>query len=281
MGDLTQEISRLTDSGTRRLDGRVVVVTGAGMTLDGALGTGAAMAHLFAAHGAKVVVVDTSTERGERTSNSILHAGGEALFLAYDVSDEAACRSVVARTIEAWGSLDGLVNNVGISRVGTVENIELETWETVCRVNLTSAILMTRAAAPALIEATGAIVNISSIAAIRSFGTVAYNVSKAGLIALTKDSAYTLGPKGVRANCILPGHMYASMSAAKSEEIRESRRQANVLLTEGTAFDVAATALFLLSTDARWITGVVLPVDGGTTNVTSLGMDRIHERSTL
>jgi NAD(P)-dependent dehydrogenase (short-subunit alcohol dehydrogenase family) len=184
---------------------------------------------------------------------------------------------VVEAAVARHGTVDALVNNVGITGLGTVKDVELDAFDSAVRVNLVSALLMTRAAAPALASGGGAIVNISSIAAIRTFGTVSYSTSKAALITLTQESAFTLGPDRVRANCILPGHMHASMSGAKHPEVRERRRLANVLATEGTAWDIAHAALFLASDEAAWITGVVLPVDGGTTNVTSLGMARLHE----
>jgi NAD(P)-dependent dehydrogenase (short-subunit alcohol dehydrogenase family) len=278
---IASEVRRLADLGSGKLVSQVAVVTGAGMQEDGPIGTGAAISHVFAAHGARVVVVDRRAEPGERTCESIRRLGGEARFFAGDVTDETACSEAVRFASDGWGRLDVLVNNVGISPQATVEEVSLDAWEGAYRTNTTSALLMIRSACSLLAKARGSIINISSIAAIRTLGAVSYGASKAALIALTREAAYTLGPRGVRANCILPGHIYASMSGLLPPRARADRRLANVLGTEGTAWDIAATALFLASDDARWITGVAIPVDAGTTTVTSLGMEGLHAPKTL
>ena len=269
--------SEMSQPTALRLEDRVVIVTGAGTSSERALGSGAAMARQFAAHGARVAVVDVSAAHATSTCQQIAAAGGESILVEADVTSESACSRVVATTIATWGRLDVLVNNVGISARENIANVELNTWERVQRVNLTSAMLMIRASADALANGGGAIVNISSIAAVRMFGPVAYATSKAALIALTKDAAYTLGPRGIRANCVLPGHIFAAMSSGHSAELRDRRRRSTVLGTEGTAWDIAAAALFLASDEARWITGVVIPVDGGTLLTTGLGMEGLND----
>jgi NAD(P)-dependent dehydrogenase (short-subunit alcohol dehydrogenase family) len=125
--------------------------------------------------------------------------------------------------------------------------------------------LMSKSAIPALIDSGGgSIVNISSVAALRGAGSAAYAASKAGMIGLTKDTALVYGPQGVRANCITPGHIYTPMVADAPGVARELRRRIGPLGTEGTAWDVGWAAVFLASDEARWITGVTLPVDAGT-----------------
>jgi NAD(P)-dependent dehydrogenase (short-subunit alcohol dehydrogenase family) len=273
---VASEVRRLADFGSGKLTSHVAIVTGAGMQEAGPIGTGAAISHVFAAHGARVVVLDRMIESGERTCESISRLGGEALFYAGDVTKEMVCSEVVSFAHDTWGRLDVLVNNVGISPQATVEEVSLEAWESAYRTNTTSAMMMIRAASSYFGTDGGSIINISSIAAIRSLGAVSYGASKAALIALTREAAYTLGPRGVRANCILPGQIYAPMSGFLSSDARQKRRLATLLGTEGTAWDIAATALFLASGDARWITGVVIPVDAGTTTVTSLGMEALQ-----
>lgn len=270
------ELRRLANFQAGRLQSGVAIVTGAGMHDSGPIGTGAAIALLFGAHGARIVVVDSNNERGLRTCRSICENGGEALLVEGDVTDERTSAMAVEAARSTWGRIDVLVNNVGISPAGNLVQVALEDWDAAYRTNVTSALLMMRAAADDLAQTSGSVVNISSIAAIRPFGRDAYTASKAALIGLTRSAAYGLGPRGIRVNCILPGHIHASMSAAVDPESRERRRLATMLGTEGTAWDVAATALFLASGDARWVTGVVLPVDAGTTSLAGLATDGLH-----
>jgi NAD(P)-dependent dehydrogenase (short-subunit alcohol dehydrogenase family) len=242
------------------------------------IGTGAAMSHLFAAHGATVAVLDTDAERANRTVESVSRSGGRAEFFHVDVSDEASSASGLEQVESALGRLDGLVNNAAIGGNGTqpIHLADLAEWEAVHKVNLTGVMLMTRAAVPFLAATSGSIVNISSMAAIRNYGTAAYATAKAGVIQLTKESAYSLGPQGIRANCVVPGHIRAPMGGIGDQAFRDHRIHATYLYREGTAWDVAAAALFFLSVEARWITGTVLPVDGGTSNTTSLGTEWLH-----
>jgi NAD(P)-dependent dehydrogenase (short-subunit alcohol dehydrogenase family) len=273
---VADQLQRLVGSGWPKLTSSVAIVTGAGTHHDGPIGTGAAMCHLFAAHGAHVLVVDRHADRGGRTCALVESRGHEALFFEGDVSDEALCCEAVGAALSAWGRVDVLVNNAGVSQPTPLEELSVEAWDAAYRGNVTSAFLMTKAVAPHLEHARGSIINVSSIAAVRTFGYVAYATSKAALVTLTRETAYALGPRGIRANCILPGHMYAPMSGSLGDEARESRRRSNLLGIEGTAWDVAATALFLASTDARWITGTAIPVDGGTINTTSYALQGLH-----
>jgi NAD(P)-dependent dehydrogenase (short-subunit alcohol dehydrogenase family) len=147
-------------------------------------------------------------------------------------------------------------------------------------VNLTAAVLATKHSLPHLRAAgNGAIVNISSIAAIRGMGGGAYTASKAAIIGLTREWAYDHGREGIRVNCILPGHVYTPMGLSGGEELRARRVRAGLLGTEGTAWDVAWPAVFLASDEARWMTGLAIPVDAGTTSTSPLGIDLLNERT--
>jgi NAD(P)-dependent dehydrogenase (short-subunit alcohol dehydrogenase family) len=173
---------------------------------------------------------------------------------------------MVADAVGRWGSLDILQNNVGIGSVGRVPDVALADWERVMRINVTGMMLAAKAAIPAMAESGGgAIVNISSIAARLPRGLTPYATSKGAVEALTRGLAADHARDGIRVNCIEPGPVYTPMVYADgmSDEMRERRRLASPLKIEGTAWDIAYASLFLVSDEARYITGVVLPVDGG------------------
>lgn len=253
------------------LGGRAAIITGAGTTGD-VPGTGCATAELFARHGARVLIVDRSRERAEITVQRIRHLGGEAEVAVADVSDPHDAEAAVSTAVRHYGGVDVLVNNAGIATGGTLDELAIEDWHRVLAVNLTGPMLMTRAAIDPLRASAGAVVNIASVGGLLGFGNVSYTASKGGLIALTRDLAFSLGPDKIRVNCIAPGHIHTPMGDVGDEGIREMRRRAGVLNVEGTAWDVAWAALFLASDAARWITGVVLPVDAGTTAAMPLAL---------
>jgi NAD(P)-dependent dehydrogenase (short-subunit alcohol dehydrogenase family) len=146
--------------------------------------------------------------------------------------------------------------------------------------DLSSVMLMCRSAVPHIrLAGGGAIVNMSSIAGMRGMGSGAYAAAKAGVIGLTYDLAYSHGRDGIRVNCIAPGHLFTPMGNQGGEELRDRRRRAGLLGTEGTAWDAAWAALFLCSEEARWITGVVIPVDAGTTASTALALQNLESRA--
>lgn len=250
-----------------RLAGKVAIVTGAGSSGPG-VGTGKATAILFARAGAKVLLVDRIAEHAEETLAAIHDEGGEASVFEADITQVASCQAMVMAAMERYGGLSILMNNVAILRRGTVVDVTEEDWDLVLDVNLKSMMLTSRFAVPAMIASGGgSIINISSTEGLRS-GTVAqilpYNASKAGVIGLTTAMAAHHGRDNIRVNCIAPGLLYTPMIAPYlTEESRDLRRRAGLLGTEGTAWDVAWAALFLASDEARWITGIVLPVDAG------------------
>ncbi len=250
-----------------RLAGKVAIVTGAGSRADG-IGNGRAAAVLFAREGAKVLLVDQQRELAEATHAMIAAEGGEAAVFAADVTRGDECHAMVDETIRRWGRLDILDNNVGIGGRGTVVDTDETQWDQVMKVNVTSMMLTGKHAVPAMARTGGgAIVNISSISALRPRGLTPYSASKGAVIALTRAMAIDHAAQGVRVNCIAPGPVYTPMVYADgmSAELRERRRRASPLGREGTGWDVGYAALFLVSDEARYITGVVLPVDGGVT----------------
>ncbi len=249
-----------------RLLGKVAIVTGAGSQGAG-VGTGKAIAVVMAGEGARVCLVDCEPTRAEETHALIRAAGGESFVCAGDVTRAADCERFVAETVERYGGVDILVNNVGIAgALGTFENFDEAAWDRVIDVNLKSAVLMSRFAVPQMIQrGGGAIVNISSIAGIRAHGgSFAYGPSKAAMNELSCELAVAYGRQGIRANTVAPGHIVTPLSQGLlGEEARAARRKVNTLAIEGDAWDVAAAALFLASDEARFITGVLMPVDGG------------------
>lgn len=253
------------------LEGKVAIVTGGGAADDG-IGNGRAAAILLARAGVRVLVVDRKAELAERTVAMIADAesAGEAEPFAADVTDEAQCRAMVARAVERFGRLDFLDNNVGIgSRGGSVVDEDPELWRRIMRVNVDSIFLASRHAIPAMIETAGggAIVNVSSIAALLPARLTAYSASKGAVISLTRAMAADHGRQGIRVNCVAPGPVHTPMVVAPGmpDEVREARRKASLLGIEGTGWDVGHAVRFLLSDHARYITGQVLVVDGGTT----------------
>ena len=249
-----------------RLDGKVAIVTGAGSRGD-ILGNGQATAILFAREGAKVMLVDSNQENLDRTQDHIEFEGGVCISFVGDVTDSSTCREIVKNTIDEYGSLDILHNNVGIGGAGNVVQVSEEDWDRVLKVNIKSMMLMGKYSVPQMgVSGGGSIINISSISAIRPRGLTPYTVSKSGVIALTKAMAVDHAEDAIRVNCILPGPIYSSMTAPNmTPEKRQTRQEASPLKVEGTPWDVAWAAVFLASDEAKWVTGVALNVDGGVT----------------
>lgn len=251
-----------------RLDGRVAIVTGAGSRSEG-IGNGRAAAVLLARRGARVLVLDNEQAAGEATCELIRHEGNEAQVFCADVSQAEQCRQAVNTAVGAWGRVDILINNVGIGGPdGTALDLDLEAWDTAMRVNVTSMMLMARFAIPEMLrQGGGSIVNIASVAGLLG-GTpsLMYPTSKGAVVNMTRAMASHHGTEGIRVNCVAPGMVHTPMVAGRmTPETREMRRKRSLLQTEGTAWDVGHAVAYLASDEARWVTGVILPVDAGAT----------------
>jgi len=263
----------MTD-GTNRdalgLDGKVAIVTGGGAADDG-IGNGRAAAILLARAGARVFVVDLDRARAERTVAMIADEGGPASAFVADVTDESQARAMVEAAVAQFGRLDCLDNNVGIGGRGSVVEMTPRDWHRIMQINVDSMFMASRHAIPAMKETArgGAIVNVSSISALRPRGLTAYSTSKGAVIALTRAMAVDHGADGIRVNCVAPGPVYTPMvySRQMTPAAREARRKASVLGIEGTGWDIGYAVRFLLSAEARYITGQTLVVDGGTSLV--------------
>ena len=257
-----------------RLDGKVAIVTGAGQTAGETIGNGRATAILFSREGAKVMLLDREISSAEETLKLITDEGGQCVAFEGDVTSESDCEAMAKQCHQSYGQIDILQNNVGIGyRDAGITKLKKEDWDHILNVNLTSMFLTCKHVVPYMRERkSGAIVNISSVAAIASTGMVAYKTSKAGVMALTQNLATGNARFGIRANCILPGLMNTPMAIeGYSRSLGEPRekviadRDARVPLNQkmGTGWDVAYASLFLASDEAKFITGVNLPVDGG------------------
>jgi NAD(P)-dependent dehydrogenase (short-subunit alcohol dehydrogenase family) len=249
------------------LRSKVAVVMGGGAAGTG-IGNGRAAAILLARAGTKVVVVDRALDLAEQTVVMIKEQGGEGVALAADITRDEDCAMVVKAATDRFGRLDFLDNNVGIGSRGSVVDDSQENWRRVMQVNVETMFLAAKHAIPAMMRGGGgAIVNVSSISALRPRGLTAYSASKGAVIALTRAMAVDHGKDGVRVNCVAPGPVYTPMvyQRGMSPEARDRRRRASTLAIEGTGWDIGHAVRFLLSDYARYITGHTLVVDGGAT----------------
>ena len=256
-----------------RVAGKVAVVTGAGSVGEG-FGNGRAAAVALARHGAKVALLDVNEASAENTAKFIRDDGGECLVIQADVTSPESCRAAVQKTVDKWGRLDILVNNVGMSKVpGDATSVDLDAWDRAFRINVTSMVLMVRYAVPEMKKnGGGSIINISSITGmIGGHANLMYPTTKGALFNMTKTMAGHHGPDGIRVNVISPGFLYTPVISTGGwlpEGFREARRNAGAIKTEGTGWDVAFGILFLASDESRWVTGVNLPIDAGVTATT-------------
>jgi meso-butanediol dehydrogenase / (S,S)-butanediol dehydrogenase / diacetyl reductase len=243
---------------------KVALVTGGGT------GIGAAIARRLAGDGYGVAVTGRRSGPIEEVAAEI---GG--LAIVADTGDEGAAERAVAETVASFGRLDGLVCNAGIGGEGSLRDLDPATWDDVLRINLTGAFLTARAAIPHLVAARGAIVTVSSIAGLRaSPDSLAYCASKAGLAMLTQCIAVDHGPEGVRANCICPGWVRTPMADEEMQALGKrlgtdrdgaySTCLVDVPLRRAASTEeIAATVAWLLSDEASYVNGAVLPIDGG------------------
>lgn len=250
------------------LAGKVAIISGGGAAGEG-IGNGRAAAVLLARAGVNVLVADRELALAERTVAMITAEGGTAAAHVGDVTQEADCKQLVDAAVDRWQRLDFLDNNVGIGSRGSVVAEKPEEYRRVMQVNVETMFLVSKYAIPAMIKTAkgGAIVNISSISALRPRGLTTYSTSKAAVIGLTQAMAVDHGRDNIRVNCICPGPVYTPMVYARgmSDAARAQRAKASVLKTEGTGWDIGHAVRFLLSDHARYITGQVLVVDGGVT----------------
>jgi len=259
-----------------RLKNKIAMVVGAGQTPGPTMGNGRATALVFAREGAQVLAVDRDIDSAQETVELIHQDGGKADAVAADVIDENSLELAVNHCNNHFGRLDILHNNVGISVTGgdaPITEISSEAFDRIIAVNLRGIVLTCKHALPIMrSQGSGVIITISSIAAIENYPWVTYKASKAALITLTQQLAIQNAEYGIRANVILPGLMDTPMAVdnraqawGQSREEVVAARNARVPLGNkmGDAWDVANAALFLASEEARFITGVSLPVDGG------------------
>ncbi|MGY8958325.1 MAG: SDR family NAD(P)-dependent oxidoreductase [Alphaproteobacteria bacterium] len=258
-----------------RLKDKVAIIVGGGQTPGETIGNGRATAMLFAREGAKVLVVDRDLASAQDTVDIIAKEGGVAKAAQADVTDEASLEKMITACHADWGRIDVLHNNVGLSLAGgdaVIEDITSEAFDRVMSINLRGMVLTCKHVLPIMrAQKRGVILTISSMAVLSAYPYVAYKTSKAGVVALTEQLAYSNAKYGLRANVILPGLMNTPMaiesriSNDKDRAAVQAERDAQVPLggKMGTAWDVAHAALFLASDEAGFITGVTLPVDGG------------------
>ena len=272
---MTQDRSEVSKA-VLRLDGQAAIVVGGGQTPGQTIGNGRATAITYARAGARVLVADRDLDAAAATVAEITAEGGDAVPFRADVTDEADIAAMVADVCDRWGRLDILHNNVGISVAGgdaEISKIEGEAFDRIMAINLKSMVLAIKHALPVMRgQQSGNIVNISSTAAHEDYPWVTYKASKAAAKAMTEQVALQNAPHGIRVNCIQPGLMNTPMAVDARMDAWNMTREEVVAMRDakvplggkmGNAWDVANAALFLVSDEARFITGVTLMVDGG------------------
>ena len=258
-----------------RVYGKVAIVTGAGSIGPG-MGNGKAAAIVYAREGASVMLVDNNLNAAMETKSLIDKDGGKCCTLNADVSQSVDCQKIIDECINQYGRVDILHNNIGIEIPGGIKEISEESWDKVLNVNLKSMFLICKYALIHMEQQeSGSIINISSINAIRALPalSIAYSVSKAGVIALTREIAIQYAPKGIRANSILPGLMNtpmvtASLTGAYGGDVKQMIKMRNEICPmkkQGEPWDTAYLGLFLASDESKYITGASFIVDGGLT----------------
>ncbi|KFY38641.1 hypothetical protein V494_04272 [Pseudogymnoascus sp. VKM F-4513 (FW-928)] len=268
---------------SRSLKGKVAIVTGAGCAGEG-IGNGRAISILLASDGCDVLCLDLNLDWATKTAElaSSHPGGGRAIAAKADVTSAPACEEAVALALREFGRLDILVNNVGVGGApGTAVHVDMVEWARGLEINVSSMVQMSKYAVPAMAknegELRGSIVNMGSVAGLKG-GTphLLYPTSKGAIVNMTRAMAAHHAADGIRVNCVCPGMLYTPMMYANgmSEEARAARKARSLLGTEGTGWDCACAVVFLASDHARWMTGVILPVDAGTTAAVGIGMPK-------
>lgn len=250
----------MSEAATGSLEGRVALVTGAGR------GIGREIALKLGAMGADVAVNDVARPEAAQAVVAELEAmGRRGVVVLGDVSNESDVKSIVETTEAALGPVDILVNNAGLTRDGLFVRMEESDWDLVLNVNLKGAFLMSRAVARGMMKRrSGSIVNLSSVVGRRgNAGQANYSAAKAGLIGLTKTLARELASRNIRVNAVAPGYIQTEMTAALPDEVKNTIAGGTPLNRLGDPSDVAEAVAFLAADTAKFVTGVVLPVDGG------------------
>ncbi len=250
-----------------RFEDRVIILTGA------ASGIGKAAATLFAGEGGAVCLLDIDRKGIEKTADDILHQGGKALALACDVTDEGKVTEVVAQVLQHVGRIDVLCNNAGIELSRSLIHTEEDEWDRVLAVNLKGMFLLSKHVVPHMMDSGGgAVVNTSSISGLLGWpDSSAYCASKGGVVQLTREMAVEYGPHNIRVNCICPGTTETPMidrllgQESDPEGTARSIRAMHPLGRFAQPDEIARAMLFLASEEASFVTGAILPVDGGYT----------------
>jgi 3-oxoacyl-[acyl-carrier protein] reductase len=246
-----------------KLEGKVAIVTGAGR---GGRGIGRSIALALAGEGADIVITDFVKENADAVEAEVRETTGRRVLAVQANSTVwTDVERIVTETMSAFGRIDILVNNAGITRDALLVRMSEEDWDAVLDTNLKGAFLCTKAVTRTMMKQRyGRIVNMASVMGIvGNAGQANYSASKAGMIALTKTTAKELGSRGITANAVAPGFIQTVMTDALSEELREQMKKQVPLERLGTADDVAKVVLFLASDDSSYVTGQVIPVDGG------------------
>lgn len=249
-----------------RVQGKVAIITGA------ASGLGAASARRLAEEGAMIMLTDREAGAGEAVAETIVTIGGKAAFMAHDVTSEADWEAVVAGALKAFGRVDILVNSAGVGGGSPLMEMTLEAWRALMAINLDGVFLGMRAVGPAMAEAGGSIINLSSILGkVGQAGAGAYCASKGGVLMLTKAAALEWAPLKIRVNSVHPGYIDTPMvatalhNAENGNELRDLIISRHALGRLGVAREIADGVVFLASDESSFMTGAELVIDGGYT----------------
>lgn len=242
-----------------RLAGKVALITGAGR------GIGRAIAERFVEEGAKVVIIDVDAASASAAADAITGSGGTALAVGCDVTDREQCAATVQQALDAYGQIDILCNNAGITRDARLVKMAEDDFDAVINVNLKGVFNLTQAVAPHMVErGSGRIITTSSVVGLYgNFGQTNYVASKAGVIGMTRVWARELGRKGITCNVVAPGFIETEMVTTVPEKVINAVVSQTPLQRLGQPVDIANAFLFLASDEAAFVNGAVLSVDGG------------------